>query len=152
MLTALFSKRLWHWTDHFSCMFLAFGMDSTIMCCFMCRFFSSLQHGSILWGDSVSYTSHCTSSIWLSAEHTDSSSGVFELRKESTTSNSLFLLLNIKYHRTAFFLFMVAGSRVYSPNFGIFDMSFASSGSSFCSFRCKLVSLSCRSANVVELA
>lgn len=52
-------------------------------------------------------------SIWLSAEHRDSSSGVFESRKESTTFHGLFLSLNIKCHGAVFFLFTVAGSRVY---------------------------------------
>lgn len=51
-----------------------------------------------------------------------------------------------------FFLFMVVSSRVYRPDFGIFDMSFASTGTSFSSFHCKLVTLSRRSANIVELA
>lgn len=153
MLTALFSKRPWGWTGHFSCMVKLLGwiQQSGVVLCVGSSPPSTMEssHDQILCHRRPMVL---TPSIWLTAEHIHSSSGICELRKESTTSNSLFLSLNIIFHGTAFFLSMVVGSRVYRPSSGIFDMSFASTGTSFCSFHCKLVTLSRRSANIVELA
>lgn len=109
--------------------------------------FSSLKHGSVLWAASVSCAARYTP-----PERTGSSLWVFELKKESTTFNGCFLSLNLKCHETAFFLFMVTGSRVYSLDFGVFDLSFVLSDNFCQDFRIQAVFCYPRSPNVVELA